>query len=46
MGITSQLHISYLNIRSGHEIEAAIRGLSQVPLKTFVKLAKNFNIFI
>ena len=41
-----QLHIASLNIRSGNEIKAAIRGLSKVPLKTFVKLAEDFNIFI
>ena len=26
--ITSRIHIGYLNIGSGHEIEAAIHGLS------------------
>ena len=40
------LHVSYLNIRSGNEIEAATRELSQAPLKTFVKLAEDSNIFI
>ena len=35
-----QLHIGYLNIRSGNEIEAAIRWFSAVSFKNkFVKLA-------
>ena len=46
LGTNHQLHISYLNIRSYHDIEAAIRGYSYVPLKTFVKLAQDINIFI
>ena len=41
-----QLHSAYLSIRSGHEKEAAIYELSKAPLKTFVKLAEDFNIFI
>ena len=40
-----QLHNSYLNIRSDHEIETATLGFSQVPLKTFVKLALDINHF-
>ena len=28
LGTTHQLYIGHLSIRSGHEIEAAIRGLS------------------
>ena len=46
LGTNHQLHISYLNIRSDHDIEAATRGNSYVPLKTFVKLAQDINIFI
>ena len=41
-----QMHNGYLNIRSGHEIEVAIRRFLKVPLKTFVALAEDFKIFL
>ena len=46
LGTNYQLQISYLNIRSDHDREGATREYSQVPLKTFVKLAQDINIFI
>ena len=45
-GLHHQLDISYLNIRSDHEIEAATLELLYAPVKTVVKLAEDFDIFI
>ena len=46
LGTNYQLQISYLNIRSDHDREGATREYSHVPLKTFVKLPQDINIFI
>ena len=48
LGTNHKLHNSYLNIRSDYDydIEAATNEYSQVPLKTFVMLAQDINIFV